>query len=118
MKVIDFVVKNYINENNSLIDTLKDLHKEYINTKDTSGAIMRVISNLDRFELVLSQIPNLILRIKSLHEGYVARFPDMSPIFQNILAQADKCKARYDSDVKPILEVTPELKNDILFSNL
>lgn len=99
-------------EKNQLTLTEKKLRKEEANRD-----LMEVIGFIDEYQIVLSQIPLYIYELKGILLTYSFHFyKEDDKLIQTIDLLKDKAakvESKYITKVKPLLQVTPELKTSI-----
>jgi hypothetical protein len=126
--LLNSVLKNYITDNEKLkkeLDTLK-LNSDKIKTrfnKDNKGnqeevkiIISKIIDKLDNYNSTLNQIPRYIAQIDGIVLTFAYRYEnkDLKEIFTELSKKSKDLKTEYETKVKPILDVSPEIKQTLI----
>lgn len=111
----------YIKNNLDFKDRIENLERSYITAKkeDQGLQMAKLVDMLDEYRNILSQIPNYLDAITSVAEGYINnkdlyKETPMDEIFAKVLKKVKNVREQYNSEIKPLFEVSPEIKKIIL----
>ena len=127
--LLNSVLKNYINDNDELkteLDSLK-LNSEKIKTlfnadnkaneEKVKIIISKIIDKLDNYNSTLNQIPRYIAQIDGIVLTFAYKYyenNDLQEIFSELSEKSKDLKTEYETKVKPILDVSPEIKQTLI----
>lgn len=113
-------LKFFLASNSSFDNRLTQFEIEYLNAKPEKIPLLmaKLLDILDDYKLILRQIPDYLDNIKTVSFGYIndkQKFKElpMKDIFGKIVEKCDEVKKQYNNDVKPILDISPEITQAI-----
>jgi len=121
----DLIMRNkqlqlYLISNSEFDNRITKFELEYINAGHDKVPVLmaKLLDLLDDYKLILRQIPDYLDNIKTVSFGYVnnknkyKELP-MRDIFESIVRKCEDVKGQYNVDVKPLLDVSPEIAQAI-----
>ncbi|MBX2968284.1 MAG: hypothetical protein KF803_02850 [Cyclobacteriaceae bacterium] len=117
-------LKTFIENNRDFEGRIKDFEVDYIKAAngDMSLYLTKLVDLLDEYKSILKQIPTYLDDISSVSVSYInnkEKYKElpMKKIFDVILTKCGKLKQDYNKEVKPLLDVSPEIKRLIFSTN-
>ena len=127
--LLNSILRNYIIDNEKLkteLDTLK-INSEKIkilfdtdnkaNEEEVKIIISKIIDKLDNYNSTLNQIPRYIAQIDGIVLTFAYKYyenKDLKEIFTELSKKSKDLKTEYETKVKPILDVSPEIKQTLI----
>lgn len=128
LTILNAKLSQFIRDNSTLEKRISDfkavykneqlkLNKDSINYEKTNDNIMQTLGYMDEYQIVLSQIPQYIYELKGILLTYsFHEYKENDKLVQTINLtkdKANKVENKYLTKVKPLLELTPELKKSL-----
>ena len=117
LKIRNQQLKLFIENNKNFESRVKAFEVEYNNTNEEDRPVLmaKLVDMLDEYKSVLKQIPLYLDAISSVAVSYVnskEKYKElpMKDIFDTILKKANEVKVEYNNEVKPLFDISPEIK--------